>query len=155
MTIAWMSAALVLGIIEIFSVDLFFLALAASALAGGIASLLGAELWLQILAFAITAVLMLFLVRPWARKYLDRSTPKIETNARALIGKKALVLTPLLGPAGRIRLDGEEWSARGADGAVFPVGSEVRVIAIEGAMAVVGAVDEAPPRPADSVPPLD
>lgn len=152
MTIIWIGAALVLGIIELFSVDLFFLALAISAAGGGIAAMLGAPLWVQIVVFAVAALVTLFLIRPWARRHLERTTPNIETNARALVGKKALVLTPLLGPAGRVRLEGEEWSARGVDGAVFPVGSEVRVVAIEGAIAVVGPLDELPGTPSDTFP---
>lgn len=147
MTIAWISAALALGIIELFTLDLFFLALAISAGAAGATAFLGGPLWLQVVVFGLISLILLFLIRPWAQQKLARTTPNIETNARGLIGKPAMVTTSLLGPAGRIRLDGQEWSAKGLDGAVFPAGTEVRVVAIEGAIAVVSR-----PEPGETSP---
>lgn len=153
MIIGWIVAALVLGIVELLTVDLFFLTLAiASLLAGGSAAL-GLPIWAQITVFVVASILMLLLVRPWARRHLAKTTPDVATNAQGLVGKIAIVTRPLLGPAGRVRLDGEEWSAKGHDGAVFPVGTQVRVVNIEGATAVVGPLGEHVPTPSDTSPP--
>lgn len=138
MTLVWIGAALLLALIEVFVVDLFFLSLAASSLLGGISAFFGAPVWAQVTIFVVFALLSLFLVRPWARRQLARSTPNIEMNVRGLVGKTATVLQPLQGDSGRVRLEGEEWSARGVQGMRFPVGSEVKVVAIEGAVAIVG-----------------
>lgn len=154
MTIGWFIAAAVLAIMEIFSLDLFFVMMALSAVGGGVTALLGGPPWLQVVVFAVISLLLLVVVRPWARRQLERSTPDIDTNARGLVGKTAIVTKPLTGPTGRVRLAGAEWSARGVDGAVFTVGTEVRVVQIDGATAVVGPPDLEVPVPPDSVPTL-
>lgn len=151
--IVWIVAALILGIVELLTVDLFFLTLSLAALAAGIFALTGVALWVQILVFAVASGLMLGLVRPWARNMLARATPNIATNTQALVGRTAVITAPLGGSEGRVRLAGEEWSARAIPGWSFPVGMTVRVVEISGATAVVGPYEEAVPPPPDSVPP--
>lgn len=148
----WVGAALVLGIIELVTVDLFFLTLALAALAGGVTAGFGAALWVQFTVFVVVSILLLAFVRPWARGLLARSTPNIATNAQGLVGKHAVVTAPLVGSEGRVRLEGGIWSARSQDARVFPVGSQVTVVAIEGATAVVGPLDEPVPVPSDQQP---
>lgn len=148
----WLGAALVLGIVELLTVDLFFLTLALAALAGGVAALAGASVLVQFLVFGAASVVMLLFVRPWAKGLLAKSTPNIATNAQGLVGKHAVVTAPLVGGEGRVRLEGGIWSARSADGRVFPVGSQVTVVTIEGATAVVGPYGDDVPLPADSDP---
>ncbi len=48
-----------------------------------------------------------------------------------LIGKVGTVKSPLA-PEGIVHLEGEEWSAASATGAVLPVGTTVRVVAVQG-----------------------
>lgn len=153
MTVAWFVGAIVLGIIEVLSVDLFFLTLALASAAGGIAALFGLPLWVQLVMFASVALLLLLFIRPWAKRQLERSTPQIDTNARRLVGMVAVVTAPFRGNEGRVLLDGGEWSARGQGGMRFPVGTKVRVVEIDGATAVVGPVGEHVPVPGDSSPP--
>lgn len=148
----WVGAALVLGIVELLTVDLFFLTLGLAALAGGIAGLLGASVLVQFIVFGVASVLMLLFVRPWARGLLEKSTPDIATNAQGLVGKHAIVTAPLVGSGGRVRLEGGIWSARSADSTVFPVGSQVTVVRIDGATAVVGPYFDHVPVPPDTEP---
>ena len=148
--IIWIGAALVLGIIELVTVDLFFLTLGLSALGSGIFALIGLPLWSQIAFFVVSSALLLAFVRPWARDLLERSTPDLATNAQAYVGKPAVVTAPLAGGSGRVKIGGEDWSARGQDGPTFPVGSKVRVVRIDGATAVVGPFDEVVPTPPDT-----
>ena len=112
MTIVWLAAALLLGIAEVLSVDLFFLTLALASLTGAGAALLGLPVWGQLAVVVIASIIMLIFIRPWAKAHLQRSTPDIDTNARGLVGKVAVVTAPLVGTAGRVRLDGGDWSAR-------------------------------------------
>ncbi len=153
MVIVWFVAALLLGIAEVISVDLFFLTLAIASLGAAISALLGLPLWGQIAVFAVASVFLMIFIRPWAKAHLERSTPQIDTNARGLVGKTAVVTAPLTGTGGRVRLEGGDWSARGQDGMQFPVGSHVRVVQIDGATAVVGPFEEYVPVPPDSGPP--
>lgn len=150
--IVWIAAALILGILELVTVDLFFLTLGLSALGSGIFALVGLPVWSQIVFFVASSVLLLALVRPWARDLLQRATPDVMTNAQAYVGKPAVVTAPLAGGNGRVKIGGEEWSAVGQDGLRFPVGTNVKVIRIDGATAVVGPADEYVPTPSDSSP---
>jgi membrane protein implicated in regulation of membrane protease activity len=56
----------------------------------------------------------------------------------ALVGRQARVVQEVTGHAGRVRIGGEEWSARAYDETlVIPPGTTVDVIEIEGATALV------------------
>ena len=137
----WLGAALVLGVVELLTVDLIFLMFAGGALAGMLLALLGAPFWSQALVFAIVSVVLLFVVRPWAKAMLERSTPETRTNVDAQVGREATVLIDVTDRAGRIKLVGEVWTARAAHaGVVLPVGTRVRVVRIDGATAVVEAM---------------
>jgi membrane protein implicated in regulation of membrane protease activity len=56
----------------------------------------------------------------------------------ALVGKSAQVVQEVTGYGGRVRIDGEEWSARAYHEAlVIPAGATVDVMEIRGATALV------------------
>ncbi|WP_103062703.1 NfeD family protein [Actinomyces qiguomingii] len=142
----WVGAALVLGVIETATADLTFLMLSGGALGAALAAALGAPVWVQVIVFAIVAALLLVAVRPWAKRHLASTTPQMRTNASARIGREATALTVVDARDGRINLDGEEWSARLAETpdaygtnatAHIEPGAGVRVVAIDGAVAVV------------------
>ena len=142
----WLVIALVLAAVEIATVDLIFLMLAGAAVAAGISQLLGLELLGQGIVFAIVALVLLGLVRPWAKNFLQRRTPDVLTNAQALVGKPALVTQLVTVNGGQVRLDGEIWSARlaPATAAALAVGTPVTVMHIDGATAVVIPTDPNP-----------
>ena len=111
----WIGAALVLGVIETLTVDLTFLMFAGGAVGGAIAAALGASFLVQAVVFAAVSTLLLAAVRPWAKWQLLSTTPDMRTNASALIGREATALTVIDERGGRVRLGGEEWSARLVD----------------------------------------
>jgi len=79
----------------------------------------------------------LVLVRPIAVRHL-KQPPSLRTGTAALVGRSALVQQEVNGHGGRVRIGGEEWSARSYDETlVIPVGATVDVIQIEGATALV------------------
>ena len=135
----WISAAFLLVVIEMVSLDLVLIMFAGGAIAAGLASLLGAGLIVQILVFGIVSTLLLFALRPWLLKYLRHRTPLTETNISAQVGRSAVVVAEVTEDGGRIKLFGEVWTARSAGGQRFPVGTDVRVVRIDGATAVVEA----------------
>jgi len=71
-------------------------------------------------------------------RWTRRSTAETATGVAGLVGRSAEVLHEVTDGEGLIKLAGETWSAR-ADGSGLrlPVGSQVRVVRIEGATAVV------------------
>lgn len=133
----WIGGALALGILEMLSLDLVLIMLAGGAVAGGIASAAGAPVWLQFLLAALTAVVLLATLRPWLLRRLKKRVPLEETNAAALVGKGAVVVSTVTLEGGRVKLNGEVWSARTSTADALPPGSQVRVDRIEGATAVV------------------
>ena len=137
----WIGGALLLVVIETVTADLTFLMIAGGALGGGLTSFLGGPLWAQVVVFACVSTLLLFAVRPWAKRRLAAATPQMKTNVDALIGRSATTITAVDDGGGRVRLGGEEWSARLApvvQGTTrLEAGASVIVTAIDGAAAVV------------------
>ena len=133
----WLAIAAVLGIAELLTATLDLLLFAVAALAAAAVAALGLSVGLQLLAFAVTAAAMITTVRPVARRHLN-SHPQLRTGVAALIGREAVVLSPVGREPGRVRIGGEEWSARSYDPDVLiPTGTTVDVFAIEGATALV------------------
>ncbi len=136
----WTSAALILGLIEIASLDLVFTMLAGAALVAAVVAFFGASFPVQVIAFVITAVLLLAALRPLLLRRLKLTGPAPTTNADANVGQRAEVLVTVTDRAGVVKLRGEEWTARSADPhQKWAPGQMVDVIRIEGATAVVTA----------------
>jgi len=132
----WLIIAIVLGIIEMLTVEFTFLMFAGGALAAAAAGGFTDSVVIQIAVFAIVSVILLFTVRPWARRHIDQSSPESRTNVDSLPGKIAEALSDVTARGGRVKLDGEVWSAR-TYGAPIPEGSIVVVTRIDGAHAIV------------------
>jgi membrane protein implicated in regulation of membrane protease activity len=135
--VVWIVAAVLLAIGEVLTPGAFFLspvALAAGAaaivalVAGGVASTI---------VFIVAALLSLAVLRPIARRHV-RMPQITRTGTDALIGRKAVVTRRVDAAGGRVRIGGEEWSARSyLDDGVYAEGATVDVVRIEGATALV------------------
>jgi membrane protein implicated in regulation of membrane protease activity len=135
--IVWLIVAAVLGVAELvtFTFALGIIAIAACVAAATAAAHLG--LPFQLLAFVLAAAAGLGLVLPVARRHI-RQPPPLKTGPAALVGRPGRVLEEVTGHSGRVRIGGEEWSARSYDESlVIPVGNTVDVMQIEGATALV------------------
>jgi membrane protein implicated in regulation of membrane protease activity len=139
--LAWVGLALVLGAVEVASVDFVFSMLAGGALAGAIAAALGASLPVQVIVACVVAAALLATVRPVAKRYFSVPEGHGGIGASAQVGRSALVLETVTEQDGRVKLGGETWSARTRPGAVpcLP-GQEVWVVSIQGATAIVSNV---------------
>lgn len=137
--LAWLALALVLGAVEVATLDFVFVMLAGGALAGSLAAAFGAPFAVSAVVAVLSALLLLVLVRPLLARRLRAGSPTL-TGTAALVGRDAVVLETVGEHGGRVRLAGEVWSARTADRAttVLP-GRTVRVVSIEGATAVVAS----------------
>lgn len=136
--LAWSIAAALLAVGEIFTPGLFFLGpVALAAVAGAVTAAVGGAVWLQLVVFIAGAVASLGLLRPIARAHL-RMPAAIRTGAAALEGAQATVLQRVDAQGGRVKIGGEEWSARAymPDQVIEP-GTHVEVVKIEGATALV------------------
>jgi membrane protein implicated in regulation of membrane protease activity len=137
--IIWLAAALFLGVSEMHARSYFLAPLAAGALLAAGASLAGAGLAVSVAIFVSVSVLALRTLRPLALRH-QRLPLALRTGAAALVGRRALVLERIANDedAGRVKIDGELWTARSFDDdAMIDVGEVVEVVAIRGATAVV------------------
>lgn len=134
--LCWLAVAIVLALLEVLSLDFFFVTLAAGALAGALASWFGASGTVSVLTAAGVAMLLLLLGRPVLVRRFGSSPPH-QTGTAALVGRLAEVTEPVADAAGRVKLAGEIWSARTEDAIELGVGAKVRVLRIEGATAIV------------------
>jgi len=136
--VIWTIVAVALLVGEIFTPGLFVLGpVALAAVAAGIASLLGVGATAQVIVFIAASIASVALIRPIARSHL-RMPAAIRTGTAALTGTKALVLQRVDSDGGRVKIGGEEWSARSyMEGQVFEPGTRVEVVKIEGATALV------------------
>lgn len=139
----WVGAALVLGLVEVASLDLVFAMLTVGALAGAGVAFAGGSFTAQVLVATGVAGLLLVVVRPVALRKLKPAGPAQRTNVAAQVGREAEVLRQVTGRGGLVKLAGEEWSARSAAAdRTFEVGEIVHVVRIDGATAVVDARPE-------------
>ncbi|HEX7148165.1 MAG TPA: NfeD family protein [Actinomycetota bacterium] len=138
-SIVWVVLAAVLGVAEIFTLTAALGLLAAAALAAAGAAALGLGPFAQFAIFAAVSIGLLVGVRPLVKRQLrPRYGPQHRFGVAALVGRQARVVQEVTGHAGRVRIGGEEWSARAYDETlVIPAGTTVDVIEIEGATALV------------------
>jgi membrane protein implicated in regulation of membrane protease activity len=136
--ILWTLGAVALAIGEILTPGMFFLGpVAVGAIAAALAAVVGAAALLQVATFVAVAAAAVGLLRPVARRHLHLPTP-VRTGAAALVGAKCVVLQRVDSNGGRVRLGGEEWSARSyLEDQVLEPGARVEVVEIQGATALV------------------
>jgi membrane protein implicated in regulation of membrane protease activity len=137
----WLAVAILLGIAEMFSLDLILLMLALGALVGMVTALLGAGFAVSAIAAAVASVACLSLVRPPLVKRLH-SGPELSLGHGKLVGQQGVVTERITGlESGQIKLAGEVWTAKPYDEtlAIEP-GSTVEVLEIRGATAYVHPV---------------
>ena len=134
----WAIAAVLLSVGEIFTPGLFFLGpVALAGVAAAVAALIGLGVALQLVVFIAGSIATVAFLRPVARRHL-RMPAALRTGTAALEGTKAVVLQRVDVHGGRVRIGGEEWSARAyVEDQVFEPGTRVEVVKIEGATALV------------------
>jgi membrane protein implicated in regulation of membrane protease activity len=134
----WAIAAVLLSVGEILTPGMFFLGpVALAAVAAAVVALLGGGVALQLLAFIIGSVATVAFLRPIAKRHLHMPAA-LRTGTAALEGTKAVVLQRVDLNGGRVRIGGEEWSARAfMEDQVLEPGTRVEVVKIEGATALV------------------
>ena len=98
-------------VLEMFTSGFFILCFAIGGLAALASSFFGG-IYVQLAAFAIVSGVSIFLVRPFALRYLHFNREPVPSNADAIIGREAFVSQDI--PAngyGRVAIDGDDWKA--------------------------------------------
>lgn len=142
MIIFWIIVFVAALIVEAASFALVSIWFAAGALGALIAAVLGADLTVQLLVFAVLAGILLFFTRPLLKKLMPGKF--IPTNSELDIGKTAVVIETIdgLSGKGRIRLAGVDWAAVSADGSKIPEGESVIIREIRSSRVVVEKIKQ-------------
>ncbi len=135
--IFWLILAAALGVAEILTLTAALGLLGAAALLSAAVAATGLPVAVQLTVFIVGSVAGLVVLRPVAKRHITQP-PVRRFGVSALVGKPAYVTLEVTGRDGRVRIGGEEWSARAYDESlVIPSGSTVDVVEIEGATALV------------------
>lgn len=141
MKILWLALFVLFLVTEASTVTVVSVWFALGSLAALLLSALGAQIWLQIVAFFVVSGLFLFLLRPVVRKYF---TPRIQkTNADAVVDSIGVVTEDIdnVKACGRIKLGAMEWAARSTTGEPISAGVQAKVDRIEGVKVYVTPVN--------------
>ena len=133
----WLIGAALLAAGETATLGFFLGGVALAALPAAAVAALGAGVVVQLAVFIACAIASLAYIRPIARRHL-RTPPQVRTGTAALVGARAVVLQRVSSDGGRVKIGGEEWTARPYDeDEVYAEGTRVEVLKIEGATALV------------------
>ena len=133
----WLIGAGLLAAGEVATLGFFLGAVALAALPAAAAAAAGAGPAVQLAVFIVASIASLAVIRPVARRHL-RTPAAIRTGTAALVGARAVVLDRVHADGGRVKIGGEEWTARPYDDdSVFEEGARVEVMKIQGATALV------------------
>ena len=138
----WLILLVVLIVIELATMGLTTIWFAGGAVVGFIASILGANILIQVVLFLAVSIALLVCTRPFAARYINGNHEK--TNVESLIGKQAVVTQEIdnLMETGEARLEGKEWMARAEDGKKISKGAVVTVTRVSGVKLMVKEEEE-------------
>jgi membrane protein implicated in regulation of membrane protease activity len=141
-TFFWLILTLVLACIEAATLGLVTIWFAVGALFGFFGALAGISLLWQVILFIASATVLLIYTRPIAVKYLNSRTNP--TNVDRLVGEKGIVIETIdaINGKGQVRVLGQVWSARAADGNRIDLEEKVEVREISGVKLIVRKVEE-------------
>lgn len=126
----WVVAALVLFIVELLTTGFAVICLAIGALGGAIAALIGWDIEIQVLAFAVLSFIALIALRPVLKRMFFSKGEKVATNVDAIIGKRGVVCVDIDADDdnGRVMIDGLDWRAKSENNEPLPKGTKVEVV---------------------------
>jgi len=155
----WLAVALVLTAIEAATADLLFLMLAGGAVVGMVVGFLPVGFAFQVVAACAAALVLVVAVRPALKRRMLDSIPDARLGIESYAGRRAHVTETVDATGGRVRFDGEIWSAR-SEGSTIPLqaGTTVTIVRVEGATLVVApatTVQDVVPGEAPPTPPED
>ena len=107
-----------------------------------IVAALNGPVWLQLVLFLITALVLLIFTRPVAVKYFNKD--RVKTNVGSIIGKQGIVTAEIdnLQATGKVAVSGQEWTARSIEeGITISEGAVVQVEAVSGVKLMVRLVE--------------
>ena len=132
----WLIVFIVLVVIELITVGLVSVWFAAGALAAFISSYFTDNILIQLPIFIVVSIVSLIATRPILKKFFSKNI--VKTNVNKLIGETAIVLEDLSKTnMGKVKVDGQIWSAINSEKGRILKDSEVEILSIEGVKLIV------------------
>ena len=134
----WLGIFVLSVIIEAVEPDLVSIWFAAGALLAIILSIIpGVPFWVEIIVFLVVSFVLIFALRPLAKKYLFKK--EIKSNIEEKIGEKCVVIKAINELAhGEVKLNGVIWTAIARNKKeVFEEQSVVTIVGIDGNKLIV------------------
>ena len=129
----WMTFAVVLIILEVFSPGAFFLWLGIASGVVGVVMFAYPELsWQsQFIIFAVLSVASIIIWRLTRGFFPQREpdVPNLNRRSEQYIGRICNVVEPIVNGTGKIKVDDSTWRVKGEDA---PLGTQVRVTGVDG-----------------------
>ncbi len=140
--IFWLVLAVVLGIIEASTANLITVWFALSALVAAILAAFGVGGAALPVLFVVLSAVLVIATRPLTKRILAKKT--VATNADRIISAKGTVVERIdsLENSGQVKVMGQIWSAKTANGETLEPGTVVFVKALEGVRVVVEKAEE-------------
>ena len=141
--IMWVTIAVVLAIIEMFTIGLLaiWFSIGAAIVAIVVAIFPETGLATQLIIFIISSCLLFLLTRNKIKNKIDK---KASQPVYSILGKTALVTKEInsIKGTGQISINGDIWSAKSNDTeTIIPVNAKVEVLDIDGVKAVVKLIE--------------
>ena len=89
-SVVWMAAIVVLIVVELLTMGLTTIWFVGGAFLAFLVALFNGPIWLQIVVFIVTSVVLLIFTRPIAIKYFNKDRKK--TNVESLIGRDGKIV---------------------------------------------------------------
>lgn len=132
----WLGILIVSLVIEISTALLVSIWFVAGALIALILNLLDFSLAIQILGFVLGSATTFIIIRPRLLKYIRK--PKIATNNDKLLGEFGEVVEDIVGlENGKVKIQGQVWTARSVENEDIGLGEVVEIKGIEGVKLLV------------------
>ncbi len=133
MQYVWLGVLIAAIIVEASTAGLFSIWFVPPALIAMILAFFNVPLYLQLTVFFGLSILLIIFSRTIWKKY-TAAKPLVPTNADALIGQLGIVTEAVdnVAAVGAVKINGQIWSARSADGSLIDANSRVKILKIEG-----------------------
>ncbi len=139
--VVWLIVAALFVVFELLTGTFALFCLVGGCLIALVAALLGCGLVTQIAFAALGALLSFIALRPLIRKHWKHDSISTGCNMDALIGREANLSEAIEASSpGRLRIDGDNWQARTADGSTIAQGERVRIIGYDSIILIVERV---------------
>lgn len=134
----WMYAGIILLILEVFTPGFIIACIGLGALCASAIAYLGFNIDSQLITFAISTLISLFIIRPVLLKK-GGNEDQIKTNTDALIGRVGSVTESIDNSLqkGRVVIDGDYWKANSSNNEIISEHTKVKVTSIDSTIITV------------------